>query len=78
MLIILEAANEAADTMKVTKIKYKALFNHPQLKQYWRVLTQKGLLSYDLDTETFKTTQKDLRFLKAYNGRNDDEDEDVV
>ena len=31
------------------------------------VLTQKDLLSYDLDTQTFKTTEKGLKFLKVYN-----------
>lgn len=71
MLFILEAVNEAADddnTKKTTTttIMYRALSNDPHLKQYWKVLIQNGLLSYDFDTETFKTTQKGLRFLKAY------------
>ncbi len=71
MLFILEAVNEATDdddTKKTTTntIMYRALSNHPRLKQYWKVLIQNGLLSYDFDTETFKTTQKGLRFLKAY------------
>lgn len=71
MLYILEAVNEAADdddTKKTTTttIMYRALSNHPRLKQYWKVLIQNGLLSYDFDTETFKTTEKGLRFLKAY------------
>jgi predicted transcriptional regulator len=71
MLFILEAVNEAADdddTKKTTTttIMYRALSNHPRLKQYWKVLLQNGLLSYDFGTETFKTTEKGLRFLKAY------------
>jgi predicted transcriptional regulator len=71
MLFILEAVNEAADdddTKKTTTatIMYRTLSNHPRLKQYWKVLIQNGLLSYDFDTETFKTTEKGLRFLKAY------------
>jgi hypothetical protein len=37
------------------------------MKDYLMVLTQKDLLSYDLDTQTFKTTEKGLKFLKVYN-----------
>jgi predicted transcriptional regulator len=45
---------------------YKAFLNYAQLKEYLTFLTDNGLLSYDLGTQTFKTTQKALRFLKAY------------
>ena len=45
---------------------YKVLLNHPQLKEYWTVLTESDLLSYDLDTQTFKITEKGLKFLNAY------------
>lgn len=45
---------------------YKVLLNHPQLKEYWTVLTESDLLSYDVDTQTFKITEKGLKFLKAY------------
>jgi hypothetical protein len=37
------------------------------MKDYLMVLTLKDLLSYDLDTQTFKTTEKGLKFLKVYN-----------
>jgi predicted transcriptional regulator len=50
----------------MTKIMYKVLLNYPQLKEYWTVLTERRLLSYDADTQTFKTTQKGLEFLDAY------------
>ena len=45
---------------------YKVLLNHPQLKEYWTVLTESDLLSYDVDTQTFKITEKGLKFLNAY------------
>lgn len=45
---------------------YAALFNDPRLKEYWDVLTQEGLLSYDSQIERFKAAEKGLRFLKAY------------
>jgi predicted transcriptional regulator len=31
------------------------------------MLTQNDLLSYDLDTRTFKTTEKGLRLIEVYN-----------
>ncbi len=72
MLIILESAKYSADDDNIKKMTtttnkmYKALFNNPQLKEYWEVLTQEGLLSYNSDTERFKTTEKGLIFLKTY------------
>lgn len=74
MLLILESANVSAedDNYNVKKITvnkmYTALFNDPRLKEYWDSLTQEGLLSYDSQTKRFKTTEKGLRFLKAYKG----------
>jgi predicted transcriptional regulator len=61
---ILVAANGGVTQ---TKIMYKALLNYAQMKQYLMVLTHNDLLSYDLDTRTFKTTEKGLRFLYTYN-----------
>jgi predicted transcriptional regulator len=62
---ILEAANGGGVTQ--TQIIYKALVSYDQLKDHLMVLTQNNLLSYDLDTRTFKTTEKGLRFLHTYN-----------
>jgi predicted transcriptional regulator len=64
--LILEASNEADYAKKTTKIMYKVLLNHPQLKEYWTVLTESHLISYDVDTQTFKITEKGLKFLNAY------------
>jgi predicted transcriptional regulator len=64
--LILEVSNEADYAKKTTKIMYKVLLNHPQLKEYWTVLTESDLLSYDLDTQTFRITEKGLKFLNAY------------
>jgi predicted transcriptional regulator len=44
----------------------KANLSYAQLKDYLMTLSHKDLLSYDLDTRTFKTTEKGLMFLKAY------------
>ena len=64
--LILEVSNEPAGTKKMDKIMYTALFKHPQLKVYWKVLSEKGLLRYDLDTKMFKTTEKGRMFIEAF------------
>jgi predicted transcriptional regulator len=38
-----------------------------QLKEYLMILTKSDLLRYDSNTHTFKTTEKGLKFLEAYN-----------
>jgi predicted transcriptional regulator len=62
---ILEAANGNSATR--SKMMYKAFLSYSQLKEYLTVLTECDLLSYDLETHTFKTTEKGLRFLEIYN-----------
>jgi predicted transcriptional regulator len=65
---ILEVVNEGSDDgVTKTKIMYKAFLNYAQLKEYLTILTDNGLLSYDMATQTFKTSKKALRFLKACN-----------
>ena len=61
---ILQVANGGAAK---TKIMYRAFLSYPQMKDYLMVLTQNDLISYDLDTQTFKTTQKGRRFIEVYN-----------
>jgi predicted transcriptional regulator len=61
---ILQAANGG---IAKTKIMYHAFLSHAQLQDYLRVLIQNDLISYDLDTHTFKTTEKGLRFIEIYN-----------
>jgi predicted transcriptional regulator len=53
------------------KIMYNAFLNYAQLKEYLTVLTDNGLLRYDLDFHTFKTTEKGRRFLETYNQMDD-------
>ena len=66
---ILETANGGV-TSKI-KIMYKANLSYAQLKDYLMTLSDKDLISYDLDTRTFKTTEKGLRFLEIYNKLDD-------
>jgi predicted transcriptional regulator len=62
---ILEAAN--GGSVRKIRIMHIANLSHEQLKGYLKILIERGLLSYDLGTQTFKTTEKGLRFLEAYN-----------
>ena len=61
---ILQVANGGAAK---TKIMYRAFLSYSQMKDSLMVLTQNDLMSYDLDTQTFKTTQKGRRFIEIYN-----------
>ena len=62
---ILDAANGGGVTK--TKIMYKAYISFDQMKDYLTVLTENNLLNYDTYTQTFRTTEKGLRFLNLYN-----------
>ncbi|MDP9015207.1 MAG: winged helix-turn-helix domain-containing protein [Thermoproteota archaeon] len=62
---ILQVAN--GGVTKKIKIMYKANLSYAQLKEYMIILTERDLLRYDLDTQTFKTTEKGLRLLEVYN-----------
>jgi predicted transcriptional regulator len=66
---ILEAANGGASK---TRIMYKAVLNYNQMKEYVKLLTEKGLLGYDQqEVQTFRTTEKGLQFLDIYNRTSD-------
>ena len=70
MAEILNAASDKTGAGR-TKILYRAFLSYAQLKEYLPALTRRGLLSYGIDAQTFKTTQKGLRFLDTYNQIND-------
>jgi predicted transcriptional regulator len=64
--LILEASStDAYEAKKTTVIMYNTLLNHPLLKEYWTALTEEGLLVCDSATQTFKTTEKGLKFLES-------------
>ena len=65
---ILEAAN--GGTTK-TRIMYNAYLSYAQLKEYLSVLTENGLLEYQDGEKKYKTTEKGLQFLKAYEHMNE-------
>jgi predicted transcriptional regulator len=63
--LILEAANGEGATK--TKIMYKAFLSYAQLKEYLGILLENGLLEYEGETHSFRTTQKGLHLLQMYN-----------
>ena len=62
--MILEAANGGATK---TKIMYKAFLSYAQLREYLSVLIANNLLDYIEGSQTYKTTEKGLNFLKMNN-----------
>ena len=61
---ILDAANGGVTK---TKIMYKAYLSYNQLREYLSVLIENNLIEYINGTQTYKTTEKGLHFLKMYN-----------
>jgi predicted transcriptional regulator len=62
ILEVIIESNNAKSLMTMTM--YKVLLNHPELKEFWTILSENNLLSFDDDAQTFKITKKGLRFLK--------------
>jgi len=62
--MILEAGNGGATK---TRIMYKAFLSYAQLKEYLSVLIENNLLEYLDGSQTYKTTEKGLNFLKMHN-----------
>lgn len=60
---ILEAANGGSTK---TKLMYKAYLSYAQLKEYLSILIENGLLEYGEGELKYKTTEKGLRFMRAY------------
>ena len=50
-----------------TKIMYKAFLSYAQLREYLSVLIENTLLEYLEGSQTYKTTEKGLNFLKMHN-----------
>jgi predicted transcriptional regulator len=62
---ILNAANYSGSITK-SKIMYKANISYTQLKEYTSVMVESDLLRYDENKQTYRVTDRGLRFLKVY------------
>ncbi len=49
-----------------TKIMYKTFLSNSQLKEYLLLVTESGMLRYDGLTQTYRVTEKGLKFLKVH------------
>ena len=66
MDIIAQLLDAARDGTTKTKMMYKAMLSHGQLKEYLQMLTDNNLIRYDKANQRFITTQKGYQFLKGY------------
>ena len=66
---ILDASNGGGATRG--RMVYKAFLSYDQLKESLIALIENDLLLHDRNTQTFKTTEKGLRFLHTYNQMDD-------
>ncbi len=62
--MILDAANGGATK---TKIMYKAFLSYAQLREYLSLLLDNNQIEYVEGSQTYKTTEKGLNFLKMHN-----------
>ena len=60
---ILQAANGG---ITKNKMMYSLFMSHEQLKEYLLILIENGLLVYLQAADTYKTTEKGLKFLKIF------------
>jgi predicted transcriptional regulator len=67
---ILTSAEEI-DGVPKTKIMYQAFLSFAQLKEYVVLLLQNGMLEHDPQTNKYKTTQKGVKMIEAYQKIND-------
>ena len=61
---ILDSVNGGATK---TKIMYTAFLSYIQVHEYLSLLIENNLIEYIDGTQTYKTTEKGLNYLKMYN-----------
>jgi predicted transcriptional regulator len=67
---ILEVVNDCYNNnegLTQTNLMSKLFLSHEQIKEHLMLLIEDDLLSYDSTMRTFKTSEKGLTFLQAYN-----------
>jgi predicted transcriptional regulator len=63
--LILEAANGGGANK--SKLMYKAFLSFAQLKEYVTLLLENGLIEYEEDKHSYRTTGKGIHLLQIYN-----------
>jgi predicted transcriptional regulator len=71
--IVCQILTSAKDMNGVTKtrIMFQAFLSFAQLKDYLSILLENDLLIRDTKTNTYKTTDKGIKMLEAYQKLND-------
>jgi predicted transcriptional regulator len=64
--IVADILRIAADGAIKTKIMYSAYLSYPQLKEYLELLTEVGLIDYEVGEKAYHTTTKGMHFVKIY------------
>jgi predicted transcriptional regulator len=64
--IIAQLLDAASNGSTKTKMMYKAMLSHEQLKEYLRILTENDLIDYDNASQRFTTTHKGHQFMQRY------------
>jgi predicted transcriptional regulator len=57
----------AREGVSKTRIMYKAYLSYTQLVEYLKYLQKNDLLTYDADTQLYRSTEKGLKFLTLSN-----------
>lgn len=63
--IVTNILESAINGSTKTRIMYEAYMSFAQMKEYLAVLQESGLLEFDAESKTYKTTKKGLEFLKS-------------
>lgn len=64
--IIAQLLNAARTGTTKTKMMYKAMLSHGQLKEYLQMLIENDLIMYDKANQRFTTSTKGYEFMKRY------------
>jgi len=52
--------------VSLTRIMYSAFLSYGQVKQYFQLLIEYGLLEHDEENKVYRTTNKGMQYLELY------------
>src|SRR5918911_2095155 len=64
--IIAQLLDAASNGSTKTKMMYKAMLSHEQLKEYLQMMTENELINYDKGSQRFTTAHKGHEFMETY------------
>ena len=67
MVQTLETVAQSSEGVTKTQLMYKAFLSFEQLKEYLSLLLSNNLLEYNLNSRTYKITEKGVKLIKVYN-----------